>query len=1019
MKQSYRILLLEDSASDAELTALQLTKVDLKFKLIIVSTKKEFDQEFYSEIPDLVICDYNLPKHTGIEVLTEVHEYNEELPFILVSGFIDASIAVEAMVKGASDYVMKDDLSRLAPAATRELIHYSKKRKQQRLLDEAYKLASIGYWEYRPESKELFWSDQVRRVHEVSLDYQPDLDTALSFYKAGIARQTMIEAVENAILFGESYDVELEIISAKGNSKWIHILGQAEMDQGKCLRIFGSTQDVTERKTAEFQAKKAEQKLRNVVEYSTNLFYEHDTDHKLTYISPQSNQLFGLSPEDSIKNWKKLITDHPQNKRGIKYTQKAIDTGRRQPTYELQLKQNDGTVIWVTVNEAPVVKDGKTIAIVGSLTDITDQKQNQEKLEMLSKVASETQNQVIITGIDGRIEWVNKAFEERTGYSFLEAVGKNPTDLLYGPDTDDEIARKHKKNIKNEKAFSEVMVNYTKEGEPFWAKINVSPIFGDDGKLKKYFSIQEDITKEVEFQNQLQQKSLRLETSQKIGDIGDWYFIIDTGEIFWSDHMYAIYERDVKADTPEYDHIMTYYPDEWERHDEAVQNAVQKGKSYSFDIRMITERGSEKFLLVEGRPVKDQKGNVYRLNGTVMDITSRKKAELELKNREEQLKNITNNIDGMIQQYKRNADGTYEYIYISEGIRKLHGLSPEQAYSSSATISEQVIEEDKASVLSSMEKSAQSLEQWDHKYRVRLPDGTVKWIHGKGTPKKVEDGAVLWNTIKMDITEQEELKELLEQAYQMARIGVWELEPQKGEVYWSSVTKEIHEAPPNFKPDLESSLKFYAEGESRDMIQRCVIQAIEEGVTWDEELQIVTLNGNKKWIRTKGEPEFTDGKCQRIYGIFQDIHERKDAQLKVIQGFKEREQILDRINEGFFAVDEHWTVTYWNGMAENIMGMPRSEVLNQNLWDTFPEVKDLKFFQNYHQAVDSKETASFEEYFPPLDMWIEVNAYPSDDGLSIFFRNITNRKLREKKLEDSLQEKETLLMEIHHRVKTT
>lgn len=118
---------------------------------------------------------------------------------------------------------------------------------------------------------------------------------------------------------------------------------------------------------------------REVVEYSTNLFYVHDPEHKLLYVSPQSRAFFDCEPEEALVRWTEFLTDHPGNPRGIAATERALATGERQPVYELELVGTKGRRVWVEVNEAPVVRDGRVVAIVGALTDITERKRADEE----------------------------------------------------------------------------------------------------------------------------------------------------------------------------------------------------------------------------------------------------------------------------------------------------------------------------------------------------------------------------------------------------------------------------------------------------------------------------------------------------------------------------------------------------------------------------------------------------------------------------------------------------------------
>src|SRR5690606_34290649 len=121
-------------------------------------------------------------------------------------------------------------------------------------------------------------------------------------------------------------------------------------------------------------------------------------------------------------------------------------------------------------------------------------------------------------------------------------------------------------------------------------------------------------------------------------------------------------------------------------------------------------------------------------------------------------------------------------------------------------------------------------------------------------------------------------------------------------LYWSSMTKEIHEVAEDYVPDLEKAISFYKDGVNRTTMQQVVKETIQKHTPYDLELQITTAGGKDLWVRMIGQPEIENGICVKITGSFQDIDKIKRAERELLKAATEKQTLLESIGDAFFAV---------------------------------------------------------------------------------------------------------------------
>jgi len=127
-----------------------------------------------------------------------------------------------------------------------------------------------------------------------------------------------------------------------------------------------------------------------------------------------------------------------------------------------------------------------------------------------------------------------------------------------------------------------------------------------------------------------------------------------------------------------------------------------------------------------------------------------------------------------------------------------------------------------------------------------------------------------------------------------------------------------------------------------------------------------------------------------------EIATHKFADEELDKAYKKLNAVFESIRDGFFAFDREWRITYVNKSGAEMVGMKREDMVGGVLWELFPEAVNLEFYSRYHYAVESNSAVHFEEYYPsPLNKWLECHAYPSPEGLSVYFRDITEHKLIE------------------------
>jgi len=117
--------------------------------------------------------------------------------------------------------------------------------KKNYMLAQVEEVARIGSWELDLLENKLYWSKQTKAIHEVPADYSPNLETAIEFYKEGESRDAIQQVVQEAIEHGKDWNIEIQLITAKGNPVWVSTYGEAEFENGQCVRLIGTFQDVT------------------------------------------------------------------------------------------------------------------------------------------------------------------------------------------------------------------------------------------------------------------------------------------------------------------------------------------------------------------------------------------------------------------------------------------------------------------------------------------------------------------------------------------------------------------------------------------------------------------------------------------------------------------------------------------------------------------------------------------------------------------------------------------------------
>ncbi len=291
---------------------------------------------------------------------------------------------------------------------------------------------------------------------------------------------------------------------------------------------------------------------------------------------------------------------------------------------------------------------------------------------------------------------------------------------------------------------------------------------------------------------------------------------------------------------------------------------------------------------------------------------------------------------------------------------------------------------------------------WLNEYRFQKTDGSYAYVLDRSIIIRDTNGrAIRMIGAVQDFTEKKNLQQLLDKANRLARIGSWEIDVENGSVYWSDITKEIRETPEDFVPTLREGISYFKEGYSKETIIARVKEAVKYGTPWQEDLQIYTHKGNLKWVRTIGKAEIVNGKCKKIFGSFQDIDETKKAELEILNLYKEKNTILESIGDAFFRVENNWVVTYWNKEAEKMLLTPKNKIVGQYLWDVFANSIGSLSYKKYHESLETNTRVVFEDYYRVLERWFEVSAYPSDNGLSVYFKDITERKLSQIQLKES------------------
>lgn len=282
---------------------------------------------------------------------------------------------------------------------------------------------------------------------------------------------------------------ETQLAHASGGIFWAELAVSTVKSNGSAQHTL-FVRDVTqERFGRETMSQSLEQSMDAVVSI--------DEHNNVTAFNKAAEKMWGYHRTEVIGNNVKMLVPHDIQLQHDGFVDRNRKTGENRivGSYrEVTVPRKDGTSLWGQAAISKIDLDGH-ITYTAFFKDVTEEVEKREKMEMLSLVADKANSGILITDGDGKIEYLNAGFEKLTGYSLNEARGKKPGPMLQGEDTDPETVKTIRYHLDRQEPFYVEILNYHKNGTPYWVSLSIAPVFDERGRVEHFISVEADITR--------------------------------------------------------------------------------------------------------------------------------------------------------------------------------------------------------------------------------------------------------------------------------------------------------------------------------------------------------------------------------------------------------------------------------------------------------------------------------------------------------------------------------------------
>ena len=294
-------------------------------------------------------------------------------------------------------------------------------RTSQSLLTRTGRVAGVGGWELDLASQAIVWTEETKRIHEVSSDYVPQLENALAFYTEE-SRPRIEAAVRLGIDHGQPWDLELQLITARGRKIWARAVGEAEFEAGRAVRLVGAFQDISQRKELESRAVESERFLLQIADSLPIRISYVDRGGRYRFVNNAHVKRFGRDRKDILGRKRDELLAMPMGD-AIAEKVSAVLAGQPQ-RFEFDEPHPNGVYRIESQLTPDIDERGLVRGFFSTGVDITERARVEQALRDLSAIVERTTDFVVQTDWKGRILYMNPAVRALTGMGESESLSE-------------------------------------------------------------------------------------------------------------------------------------------------------------------------------------------------------------------------------------------------------------------------------------------------------------------------------------------------------------------------------------------------------------------------------------------------------------------------------------------------------------------------------------------------------------------------------------------------------------------